>query len=308
MSKVLIVIVNWNSKDRLRSLFASLDAAWKPRLFDVVVQDNDSEDDSMNINTSDYSFDLKLNFLGENLGFGKACNRAITKSDYEYYLFLNPDTKVKENTIQDSYNHLQKNKNINVLGIKLENEDEVQRGCSRVPSYINLFWTVLGLSKVFPKWFLGINMTENPHDKSMFVDHVIGAYYMIRSENFHEVGGFDEEFFLYFEDLDLSARLKKAGKRIFYWADISAFHEGGGTSKQIISKRTFYSLRSRTQYVKKHTSKSFFIMYWLLQYSVEFILRLALASKSLKLKYLFQIVRVYWDLFKDPKSGLKALI
>jgi GT2 family glycosyltransferase len=84
------------------------------------------------------------------------------------------------------------------------------------------------------------------------VDHVIGAYYLIRRPLFEEMGGFDTRFFVYFEDLDLSLRVAKAGWQTQYLACAAAYHEGGGSSKRIKATRLFYACRSRIQMAWKH--------------------------------------------------------
>jgi GT2 family glycosyltransferase len=84
------------------------------------------------------------------------------------------------------------------------------------------------------------------------VDHVIGAFFCVRRELFEDLGGFDERFFVYLEDLDFSLRARKTGRTAYYLADAAAFHKGGGTSEQVKAHRLFYSLRSRLLYAFKH--------------------------------------------------------
>ena len=95
-------------------------------------------------------------------------------------------------------------------------------------------------------------MYEWPHDETRPVDHVIGAFYLIRREVFERLGGFDERFFVYLEDLDLSKRIRDLGGRCMFIADAHALHVGGGTTESVKATRLFYSLRSRLQYVSKH--------------------------------------------------------
>jgi GT2 family glycosyltransferase len=111
---------------------------------------------------------------------------------------------------------------------------------------------MVGLAHLKPDKFPGHVMSEWKHDESRDVDHVLGAFFLMRKQVFDDVHGFDERFFVYKEDLDLSLRAKKAGWRSHYLADVQAYHKGGGTSEQIKATRLFYSLRSRTQYSFKH--------------------------------------------------------
>jgi len=99
-------------------------------------------------------------------------------------------------------------------------------------------------------------MAEWPHDITRDVDHVIGAFFLVRRSLFESLGRFDERFFVYLEDLDFSYRARQAGWRSVYLANAQAFHAGGGTSHQVKARRLFYSLRSRLLYAAKHFSKS----------------------------------------------------
>jgi len=95
-------------------------------------------------------------------------------------------------------------------------------------------------------------MEEWPHDETREVDHVIGAFFLVRRSLFESLGGFDERFFVYLEDVDFSVRAGRAGWRSVYLTEARAYHKGGGTSEQVKARRLFYSLRSRMQYAHKH--------------------------------------------------------
>jgi GT2 family glycosyltransferase len=97
-------------------------------------------------------------------------------------------------------------------------------------------------------------MAEWDHKQTRPVDHVIGAFFLVRRELFEALEGFDERFFVYLEDLDFSYRAYQSGWRSVYLGDVQAFHAGGGTSNQIKARRLFYSLRSRLLYSFKHFS------------------------------------------------------
>jgi hypothetical protein len=98
-------------------------------------------------------------------------------------------------------------------------------------------------------------MAEWDHLESRSVGHVMGSFYLARRALFEQLGGFDERFFMYLEDLDFSLRAQQAGWTSFYLTEAQVYHEGGGTSKQIKARRLFYSLRSRILYGFKHFSR-----------------------------------------------------
>jgi GT2 family glycosyltransferase len=110
----------------------------------------------------------------------------------------------------------------------------------------------LGLGALLPKLFPYHFMREFDHMTSRKVDNVIGAFFFVRRKLFVELGGFDERFFMYFEDIDFARRAAEAGWVSWYLAEAVAVHRGGGTSEQVKAHRLFYSLRSRIFYAFKH--------------------------------------------------------
>jgi len=144
---------------------------------------------------------------------------------------------------------------VGVVGIQLvEETGEIARSCSRFPTLGVFVAQATGLNRLPPFSAMSTHMSEWAHDSTRDVDHVIGAFYLMRRGLFETLGGFDERFFVYLEDLDLSLRVRQAGYRSVYIADVQAFHAGGGTSRQIKAHRLFYSLRSRLLYGFKHFS------------------------------------------------------
>lgn len=108
----------------------------------------------------------------------------------------------------------------------------------------------------FPRKFPSHFMQDFDHCSSREVDHVIGAFFLVRRSVFEQLKGFDERYFVYLEDLDFSLRARKAGWKTYYLADATAYHKGGGTSEQVKAHRLFYSLRSRMIYGFRHFNLS----------------------------------------------------
>lgn len=256
---ISIIIVNWNSNELLKECIESINNYSDSLVDKVIVVDNYSTDNSLSAlkKIENLTIDLQIIYNQENLGFGKACNQGAMLCNSKYLLFLNPDTRLYEDTLKESVEFMEKpaNYEVGVCGIQLIDErKEIQRSCTRFPSPISMIVYSLGLNR-FP--FLvnrSYQMLEWDHKKSQKVDHVIGAFYFIRNDIFRQVGGFDEDYFVYLEDLDLSLRINKLGYRSYYNADIKAYHKGGGTSERVKAKRLFYSLESRIKYSKKHFS------------------------------------------------------
>jgi len=192
-----------------------------------------------------------------NKGCGAACNQGARLCGSGYLLFLNPDARLFAGSLVAPLAYIQQpeNMDVGICGVQLIDEDqEVARSCARFPSAAAFALEAVGLSKLRGLRSLGHHMSEWRHTTTRQVDHVIGAFYLVRRPLFEALNGFDERFFVYLEDLDLSLRARRAGWRCIYYAGAQAFHAGGGTSRQVKATRLFYSLRSRLLYGFKHFS------------------------------------------------------
>jgi N-acetylglucosaminyl-diphospho-decaprenol L-rhamnosyltransferase len=251
-----IIIVNWNSAHQLcECLDSIIESSFNNvSLNRVIIVDNASSDQSLeNIKNIVLPIDIIKN--SENKGFGVACNQGAAISKSDYILFLNPDTKLFDTALDRAVNfiHNLPINRVGAVGIQLiDASGNVQRSCARFPSLINFCCSILGVDKIIKNKFTSYLMTDWDHQTVKIVDHVMGAFYLINSETFRLIGEFDENFFVYFEDLDLSWRLHQQGFDSYYLANVQSFHKGGGTSEAVKSTRIFYSIRSRILYAYKH--------------------------------------------------------
>lgn len=246
-----IVIVNWNSRDQLAACVDSIRKFVVSDDCNVVVVDNGSTDGSAD--GLPPAGNLSVIRTGENLGFGKACNLGASQARSRFVLFLNPDARLYQDTLSKAIDFMNAPENaiVGICGVQLQDEaGHVSQSCTRFPGVTDFTCHALGLDRWFPK--LGHFMSEWAHDTTQLVDHVMGAFFLVRREVFEKLGGFDERFFVYLEDLDFSYRAKQAGWDSVYLADVQAFHYGGGTSNQVKARRLFYSLRSQLLYAFKH--------------------------------------------------------
>ncbi len=253
-----IIIVNWNSGSLLYECIQSISSAVNDnfQLQRVVVVDNNSNDKSLEA-IRDISLPLLILENKGNFGFAKACNQGAKDSNADFLLFLNPDTKLFADSLSIPVQFMIKKENeqIGILGIKQVGENNIaNRNCARFPSLLKMAYMSIGLDKVMPKIFKPHFMIEWDHLDSRVVDQVMGSFFMIRRNLFIRLGGYDERFFVYYEDLDLALRAKKIGMKSYYLADTFIFHKVGGTSEQVKALRLFYLLRSKLQYSKKHFS------------------------------------------------------
>ena len=257
MASLDIVIVNWNTGDALRTCLQSIaDGAAGVDLQRVAVVDNASTDESMT-RASGVPLPLTLVRNETNRGFGAACNQGAAGSRADYLLFLNPDTRLLPDTLARSLAFLESPDQAitGICGIRLlDDGGHASTSAARFPSPRILFGEATGLGRLLPGVFPRHLLTARDCADTRDVDQVIGAYFVMRRPLFESLGGFDERFFVYFEEVDLSLRARLAGFRSMFFAGATAHHTGGLSSDQVKSARLFYTLRGRLLYAWKHFS------------------------------------------------------
>jgi GT2 family glycosyltransferase len=252
-----IVIVNWNNGSELYKCLQSILAACPPNVIHLcqcVVVDNASTDGSLT-GLAGLSLPLEIVQNSVNKGFAYASNQGAKVGVAKYILFLNPDSRLFPDNLQKALYFLEEkqNQSIGILGIQLvDGAGNVQRNVARFPTPSSFFYQMLGFDRLFPKYFPAHFMREWNHQESMEVNQVTGAFYLVRRQVFEKLDGFDERFFMYFEDLDFAYRARQAGWKSYYLAETKALHYGGGSSNQVKARRLFYILNSRVLYVAKH--------------------------------------------------------
>jgi len=251
-----IIIVNWNSGQHLKHCLESVPAASSEgfRLERVVVVDNDSGDWSAE-ELQPAAIPLHIMRNEENRGFAAACNQGALGSRADYLLFLNPDVLLRAESLSIPMQFMEQaeNRNVGICGVQLlDSQGRLTRSCSRFPTPWIFYARMFGFDRFFPGHFPGHFIAERDHWESKPVDVVTGAFFIVRRAVFESLQGFDERFFVYFEELDFSYRACQAGWNSYFLATAQAVHHGGGCSEQVRAARLFYSLRSRIIYCYKH--------------------------------------------------------
>lgn len=259
--RVDIVIVNWQSGVQLADAVGSVALHHQDRVGKVIVVDNASADDSLERleQLSGLPFELKVIRNSCNRGFAAACNQGAAQATEDLVLFLNPDTRLFDRSLSVplDFMALPGSSDAGVVGVMLVDEKGgVARTCARFPTLGSFFVECTGLNRLALFRDKGRVMLEWPHDSTRDVDQIMGAFFLVRRDVFRQAGGFDERFFVYFEEVDLSRRLRTSGWRSVHLAGASAFHAGAGTSCQVKAHRLFYFLRSRLFYGFKHFSSA----------------------------------------------------
>ena len=252
-----IIIVNYNSKEFLEKCLLSLKDAGKEVSNEIIIVDNDSTDGSNEYLPAKFP-EIKFFFNKENAGFAKACNKGFSISSGNYILFLNPDTIVSENCLNDCLSFFETNKDTGAVGVRMINEKgeflrESKRG---LPQPAASFYKLFGLASVFPrsKTFAKYYMGHLPEKENNSVEILSGAFMIIKREALEKAGGFDEDFFMYGEDIDLSFRIMQSGYKNYYLGQISITHiKGGSTAYNYTYVKHFYG--SMKLFVKKQYDK-----------------------------------------------------
>lgn len=246
-----IIIVNFNSGNLIKRCIDSIYQLFHLSDFELIIVDNNSNDDSF-FYLSKEKERSKVIFNEENFGFAKACNFGALKAKGDYLLFLNPDTLILKVNLQELTKIYEKDSKIGAIGVKQIGESGlIHKTCAQFPNAKQYFNKVLGLnkfsSKIFPFRFLDLNYNEDH-----IVDQVIGSFLFIKKSIFNEHNGFDERFFVFYEEMDLAYRLKLSGLNNYYFSKMTIYHLGGGTTSKVKEQRLIYSWESRLKFFKKH--------------------------------------------------------
>ena len=279
---VHVVIVNWNSGPQLRECLQSFAAVADDDVAArVTVIDNASGDGSSEGLATSLPLTVVRN--ADNRGFGAACNQGAAGSEADFLLFLNPDTRLMPGSFAQPVRYLRtpENEKVGIVGIQLVDADgHVARNTARAPTAWSMVGNSVGLDRLAPRLFPPHFVTEWAHDQTRTVDQVMGAFFLVRRSVFEALGGFDERFFVYYEDLDFSLRARAQGWRNVYLSSAQAFHRGQGTTEGATARRTFYFCRSRILYARKHFSTTGALAVTLATLALEPLARLAAAPRS----------------------------
>ncbi len=249
--KVSVIIVNYNRLNLTRQSIESV-MKYAPDC-EVILVDNNSAELGFEKLLEDFP-QVRIIKLSQNYGFGYGNNRAAEIANGGYLFFLNNDAVLIENTPQILSLFLDENKNVGAVGPKLEYPDKrFQLSFGWAPSIINEWRTRRLQNRLQMRYDKYINFVNRYYNKVTEVDWVTGAALMIRRNIFEEVKGFDEKYFMYFEDSDLCKRIKNLGYKICYFPDTTVVHQANATVRGIETINFEYR-KSQLYYYKKHLS------------------------------------------------------
>jgi len=253
--KLSIIILTYNSSRYIEGLLDSLKNFAKDS--EVLIVDNNSPDETVKL-ANKFDF-VKVLETGENLGFAKGINFGAKKANGDFLLFINPDAVFKSGKIEDFISVFDDSE-VGACGGKLISLDgEVEKSAGRFFNLWEALAITLGVDEV-----LGVRFSP---DSRKEVDFVSGGSMMVRRIAFEKVGGFDENFFMYLEDMDFCYRMKKVGYKTIFTPEIVISHAGQGSSNREFAILNTY--KGLLYFYKKRKNK--------LEY---FIVRFGLQAKA----------------------------
>jgi hypothetical protein len=254
-----IIIVTWNSRHDIEKCLQSLEKFCTGVAVEIIVCDNASTDGTADWVAAHYP-QARLTRLETNTGFAHANNFAAQKARGRHLLLLNPDTWVDSDLATALVSFMDAHPQAGASAPRIVNPDgSLQPGAMRtLPTLETLFYEQTGLSRLFPRSRrLGrYTMTWWDHNDLREVEQPAGACLAIRREAFERIGGFDEGYFMYYEDVELCRALLAAGWKIYFLPEVCVYHIGNQSASQAVAKNFPQFYRSMYRYFRRHHGRS----------------------------------------------------
>ena len=254
--RLSIIIVSWKVKDLLQKCLVSLQAERRALDFEVWVVDNHSQDGTVEMVQAEFSW-VKLIASQDNNGFAKGNNLAIQQivSSSDYIFLLNPDTEVKPGALHTLVQFMDDHPEAGAVGPKLLNPDgSLQPSCKSFPTVSTLVFNSLFLDVLFSKSkiFGRYEMSWWLHDDIREVDQPMGAALLVRQAVIDQIGLMDEQFYMFFDEVDWCYRIKQAGYSVYFTPEAEIIHHGGQSIKSAEMRMSVHWHRSLKRFFQKH--------------------------------------------------------
>ena len=300
-----IIIVNWNVRDLLRECLRSIEAGKGGLSLEIIVVDSASSDDSVAMVRSEFP-SVRLIPCTENVGFPRGNNIGLREASGDYLLLLNPDTVVVDDTLAVLVSYLQANPDVGAVGPQLLNPDgSVQSSRRRFPTAATGFFESTWLEGLAPGILRRYYALDLPDDATADVDWLTGACIMVPRSTYEVVGGMDEGYFMYSEELDWCRRIKESGRRVVYYPAAQVLHHVGKSSEQAVTARHINFNRAKLRYFRKYHGRFMAAglrVFLLAGYAWQIVLESVKGLLGSKTPLRRQRVRAYVDVLK---SGLR---
>jgi len=246
--KTAVVILNWNGKKFLEKFLPGVIEHSSP-VADIIIADNDSSDDSIEYLEKNHP-QVRIIRLNKNNGFAGGYNLALKEIKADYYILLNSDIEVTENWISPVIKMMEKDPSVAACQPKIRSYNEPDRFeyAGAAGGFIDKY----GYPFCQGRLFQSLEKDEGQYDEAREVFWATGACMFVRSDVFHKIGGFDDDFFAHMEEIDFCWRAKNQGYKVMYIPDSTIFHIGGGTLPKKNSRKTYLNIRNNITMLYKN--------------------------------------------------------
>ena len=255
-----VIIVNYNVKNLLRDCLLSVQKAAHSIDTEIIVVDNASSDGSLEMLKAEFKY-VKLIANTQNLGFSKANNQGIAQAQGKYILLLNPDTLINKNTFKDCLNFSKQTNNCGGIGVKMldANNQFLKESKRGFPTPWASLCRLSFLNKLFPNSALlnGYYLGHLSNDENHQVEVLAGAFIWIKKSIIVEIGGLDETYFMYGEDIDFSYRIQQAGYHNYYLGTVTILHYKGESTDKYSFKYIKHFYDAMKIFSKKHYPRTY---------------------------------------------------
>jgi N-acetylglucosaminyl-diphospho-decaprenol L-rhamnosyltransferase len=251
---VSYIIVSWNVRDLLRRAIASVLADTVEIESEITLVDNASRDGTVEMVRAEFP-DVHLIANADNRGFAAANNQALGAARGRYIFLLNPDTELLPGATRALVACLDQDPGVGIAGPQLLNADRtIQSSRRRFPTFITALLESTRMQQRFPRnrWLARYYLMDNRDDDVQLVDWVVGAALFVRRLVYDQIGGFDERFFMYSEEMDWCSRARAAGWQVLYFPRAAVIHHEAKSSEQVVAARDIYFHSSKIYFFRKH--------------------------------------------------------
>lgn len=290
---ISIIIVNYMTYEKTVNTIESITRYTNGIKFEIILVDNGSKNDDaerLEKYTTNNNYKIKFIKNKENTGFSKGNNVAVKEAKGEYIIFLNSDTELTENSFYKAITYIRKNRDIGALGTRLVTPDgKLDHGCKRgFPTPSASLYYLLKMDKLFKnqRKYGAYKLSYLDEYEVNDVDAISGAFFLTSKKVLDKVGSFDNQFFMYGEDIDLCYRIKEAGYRIVYNPNIgTVIHYKGASGKKRRYKTIYHFYEAMIRFYNKHYRKKYnFLVTGTVYLAVGGLLIVKILSNILKFK------------------------